>query len=299
MFRPLHVMTPPLNFPRAGHSPRDPSSGHWNNSRTMQRMVVEYADRGRVVECAGAIDARPRRHIPNVSKTHAASPARTGYPRAGVHGRIVHAIGRRIVKGEIQPGEQLPTAARVRASRGVVREAVKVLAAKGLVVSRPKTGTRVRPRESWNLLDPDVLAWRQEGVPPGAFLGKLTEVRLLIEPGAAELAARRARPAQIAALQAARDMSDALICAAGLCGLNELTPLPRTIVQPATTRCRACGVVTRAARGVHAASASPAFPVLAAAAPAILDALGAPAQLRGGAMRLLYRTRSRDPEPLR
>jgi DNA-binding FadR family transcriptional regulator len=129
----------------------------------------------------------------------------------GLHGRIVHAIGRRIVSGEIRPGEQLPTPARVRASRGVVREAVKVLAAKGLVVSRPKTGTRVRPPESWNLLDPDVLAWRQEGLPRGAFLGKLTEVRLLIEPGAAALAARRAGPAQLASLRSAlRDMRDAL-----------------------------------------------------------------------------------------
>ena len=94
---------------------------------------------------------------------------------------------------------------------GVVREAIKVLAAKGLVVSRPKTGTRVRPPESWNLLDPDVLAWRQEGLSPGAFLGKLTEVRLIIEPGAAELAARRAGPDQVRALQVAlRDMRDAL-----------------------------------------------------------------------------------------
>jgi DNA-binding FadR family transcriptional regulator len=146
-----------------------------------------------------------------MSTSKAANPDRAGYPRVGQHGRIVHAIGLRIVRGEIQPGEQLPTPAHVRASRGVVREAVKVLAAKGLVVSRPKTGTRVRPRESWNLLDPDVLAWRQEGVPPGDFLRKLTEVRLLIEPGAAELAARRAQPAQIAALQAAlRNMRDAL-----------------------------------------------------------------------------------------
>ena len=158
------------------------------------------------------VPAHRGRHNPTtVSKTRAASPDRAGYPRTGLHGRIVHAIGRRIVNGEIQPGEQLPTPAHVRASRGVVREAVKVLAAKGLVVSRPKTGTRVRPRESWNLLDPDVLAWRQEGVPPSAFLGKFTEVRLLIEPGAAELAARRAQPAQVAALQAAlRAMRDAL-----------------------------------------------------------------------------------------
>jgi DNA-binding FadR family transcriptional regulator len=133
------------------------------------------------------------------------------YPRAGLHGRIVHTIGRRIVSGEIRPGEQLPTPAGMRAGRGVVREAVKVLAAKGLVVARPKTGTRVRPPEQWNMLDPDVLAWRQEGLPRGPFLGKLTEVRLLIEPGAAALAARRAGPAQLAALSAAlRDMREAL-----------------------------------------------------------------------------------------
>jgi len=146
-----------------------------------------------------------------VSRAPAVAPLSHRYPRAGLHGRIVYAIGRRIVTGEIRPGEQLPTPARVRAGRGVVREAFKVLAAKGLVVSRPKTGTRVRPRESWNLLDPDVLAWRQEGLPRGPFLGKLTEVRLLIEPGAAELAARRAGPARLASLQAAlHDMRAAL-----------------------------------------------------------------------------------------
>ena len=146
-----------------------------------------------------------------VSRAPAVPPAGNGYPHAGQHGRLVHTIGRRIVTGEIRPGEQLPTPARVRASRGVVREAVKVLAAKGLVVSRPKTGTRVRPPESWNLLDPDVLAWRQEGLSPGAFLGKLTEVRLIIEPGAAELAARQAGPDQVRSLQLAlRDMRDAL-----------------------------------------------------------------------------------------
>jgi DNA-binding FadR family transcriptional regulator len=146
-----------------------------------------------------------------VPRPPVAAPARRGYPQAGLHGRLVHAIGRGIVSGQIPPGARLPVRAPVRASRGVVREAVRVLAAKGLVVSRPKTGTRVRPPESWNLLDPDVLAWRQEGPGPRAFLGKLTEVRLLIEPGAAELAARRAGPEQIASLRAAlRDMRDAL-----------------------------------------------------------------------------------------
>lgn len=134
-----------------------------------------------------------------------------GYPRDGLHGQIVHSIGRRIVSGEIRPGEQLPTPARVNASRGVVREAIKVLAAKGLVVSRPRTGTRVRPPESWNLLDADVLAWRKEGLSAGTFLGKLTAVRLIMEPGAAELAARRAGPVEVERLRVAlRDMREAL-----------------------------------------------------------------------------------------
>lgn len=144
-------------------------------------------------------------------RARASSPSSQGYPHAGLHGRIVHAIGHRIVSGAIQPGEQLPTPASVRASRGVFREAVKVLAAKGLVVSRPKTGTRVRPPEDWNFLDPDVLAWRQEGLPRRAFLRKLTEARLMIEPGAAELAARRAGRGQVEALRIAlRDMREAL-----------------------------------------------------------------------------------------
>ena len=146
-----------------------------------------------------------------MSRGSAVPPLSYGYPQGGQHGRIVHTIGRRIVSGELRPGEQLPTPAGIRASRGVVREAIKVLAAKGLVVSRPKTGTRVRPPESWNLLDPDVMAWQPAGLFQAAFLGKLTEVRLIMEPGAAELAARRAGPEEVASLRAAlRDMRDAL-----------------------------------------------------------------------------------------
>jgi DNA-binding FadR family transcriptional regulator len=129
----------------------------------------------------------------------------------GLHGRLVHTVGRRIVTGSIRPGERLPTAGFARAGRGVIREAVKVLAAKGLVASRPKTGTRVRPPEHWNLLDPDVLAWRLEGLPRGVLLGKLTQMRLIIEPGAAELAARLAGPREVAGLTAAlADMRAAL-----------------------------------------------------------------------------------------
>ena len=134
-----------------------------------------------------------------------------GYPRGGLHGQIVHAIGRQILSGKIPPGELLPAPAGLPVSRTVVREAIKVLAAKGLVESRPKTGTRVRPRHAWNLLDPDVLAWQQEGAGPTAFLRKLTEVRLIVEPAVAELAAQRAGAIELRAIdEAYREMEAAL-----------------------------------------------------------------------------------------
>ena len=85
-------------------------------------------------------------------------------------------------------------------SRTVVREAIKVLAAKGLVDSRPKVGTRVRPRRDWNLLDPDVLAWQIEAGLDARFLEQALELRRMIEPAAARLAAERATDEQVAAL---------------------------------------------------------------------------------------------------
>ena len=85
--------------------------------------------------------------------------ART-YPRRGLHGELVHDVGVRILRGELEPGDSLADEWDDEVSRTVVREAVKVLAAKGLIVSRPKTGTQVRDRRYWHLLDPDVLAWR-------------------------------------------------------------------------------------------------------------------------------------------
>jgi DNA-binding FadR family transcriptional regulator len=137
---------------------------------------------------------------------------RSQYPEQSLHGRIVHAIGRRILCGNLQPGALLPAERELHASRTVVREAVKVLAAKGLVESRPKTGTRVRARDAWNLLDPDVLAWQHDGAPTashGAQLRALAEVRRIIEPAAADLAATRADARDIAALEQALDDMEA------------------------------------------------------------------------------------------
>jgi DNA-binding FadR family transcriptional regulator len=138
-------------------------------------------------------------------------PPQPGYPPGGLHGQLVHAIGRQIASGELQPGDLLPMPPGLTASRTVLREAIKVLAAKGLVESRPKTGTRVRPRRTWNLLDPDVLAWQHEGTPSPTFLRNLTEVRQIVEPSAAELAATRANAREIAAIaEAYDDMEGAL-----------------------------------------------------------------------------------------
>src|SRR2546426_2682420 len=136
------------------------------------------------------------------------------YPRRGLHGALVHNIGVQILAGELEPGDPLPEeqlSKTFEVSRTVLREVIKVLAAKGLVESRPKTGTRVRPRHEWNILDPDVLAWQREGAPPAAFLRKLTEVRGVVEPAAAELAGERASGRERAAIEEAyRDMASAL-----------------------------------------------------------------------------------------
>ncbi len=90
-------------------------------------------------------------------------------------------------------------------SRQAVREALKVLAAKGLLASRRRTGTTVLPRTRWNLLDPDVLAWCPPDRIPPEFLADLVESRQLIEPAAAAMAARRTDPERLARLKAALD----------------------------------------------------------------------------------------------
>ena len=79
----------------------------------------------------------------------------------------------------------------LQVSRGAFREAMQVLSAKGLVESRPKTGTRVLPRSRWNLLDPDVLAWAFSGEPDPVFVRGIFELRAIVEPGAARIAAER------------------------------------------------------------------------------------------------------------
>ncbi len=123
-----------------------------------------------------------------------------------MHGRVVEWIGLRIVSGEFDPGSQLPNetdlGARLSVSRGAVREAVKALAAKGLVEPRPRIGTIVLPRHHWNLMDRAVVAWHGRTA-DDRFLHDLLELRLMVEPMAARFAAERANSVQVTALEVA------------------------------------------------------------------------------------------------
>ncbi len=122
--------------------------------------------------------------------------------RKNIHQQIVYEIASRILAGKIEPGATLPTedlaSAEMNVSRTAYREALKVLTAKGLVESRPKTGTRICPRKHWNLLDPELMSWSFGIGPAKAFVESLSEMRMIIEPAAAALAAERASEDEIA-----------------------------------------------------------------------------------------------------
>jgi DNA-binding FadR family transcriptional regulator len=106
---------------------------------------------------------------------------------------IARTLGIAIVTGQHEPGTILPSevelAEQFHVSRSAIRESMRMLTAKGLVESRPKAGTRVRERNEWHLLDPLLLAWMFEGVPPRKFVQSLFQLRMIVEPAAAELAA--------------------------------------------------------------------------------------------------------------
>ena len=125
------------------------------------------------------------------------------------HTLIARDLGIAIVTGQHPPGSVIPgeidIATRRGVSRSVVREALRMLSAKGLVESRPKSGTRVRERAQWNLLDPDLLAWMFEGEPPASFVRALFQLRMIVEPAAAEMAALSRRPDQLVRMAAALD----------------------------------------------------------------------------------------------
>ena len=130
------------------------------------------------------------------------------YGNRGVHGQTVDAIARRVLTGELPEDATLDLTA-LQAEFGVsltvMRESLKVLAAKGLVDARQKRGTYVRRRADWNLLDPDVLRWQATSDSGASLLRNLEEVRGIIEPAAVRLAALRRTVDDLARLDEALD----------------------------------------------------------------------------------------------
>ncbi|WP_136162707.1 FadR/GntR family transcriptional regulator [Sphingomonas flavalba] len=123
------------------------------------------------------------------------SGGRKGPGANRIHGAIAHDLGVAILGGRYASGDtlsgEIEFSEHLNVSRSAYREAIRILSAKGLVESRPKTGTRVSPRSNWNMLDPDVLAWAFESEPSPAFIRDLFELRMIVEPEAAALAAER------------------------------------------------------------------------------------------------------------
>jgi DNA-binding FadR family transcriptional regulator len=134
-------------------------------------------------------------------------PAQDLIRKSRLHGRIAHDLGVAIVAAKYKPGEALTnevqSSEQLSVSRSAYREAIRILAAKGLVESRPKAGTTVSPVSRWNLLDPDVLAWIFEAGPTESFVRGLFELRLIVEPAAAALAAERRSMEQIGQMRSA------------------------------------------------------------------------------------------------
>ena len=124
-----------------------------------------------------------------------------------LHQSVAQDLGIAILSGVFQPGAhfagEIEQSAAMGVSRTAYREAIRILTAKGLLESKPKAGTHVTPRERWNLLDPDMLAWMFMGTPNEQFIRDLFELRNLLEPAAAKLAAERRTTEQLDVMQAA------------------------------------------------------------------------------------------------
>ncbi|WP_162458423.1 FadR/GntR family transcriptional regulator [Pseudactinotalea terrae] len=116
---------------------------------------------------------------------------------------VVADLGRRVATGELAAGSQVvpeEVAAQHGVSRSVVREALRVLEAKGLVQPKQRVGTRVLPPERWDALDADVIGWRVQGPERLAVVSDLEELRAAVEPRAARLCCERADAADLAVL---------------------------------------------------------------------------------------------------
>jgi DNA-binding FadR family transcriptional regulator len=190
----------------------------------------------------------------------AAAPRQRSTGGGKVHGAVVAKLGAEILAGRYPAGETLPReddlAVAFGVSRTSIREAVKVLSAKGLLESRPRTGVRVRPREEWNLLDPAVLAWHPDLTGDLLLMRSLIEARRAIEPPAAAMAAARATAADLARIEAACLGIEAAYPADAAAGIEADVAFHRAVINASgnIVLARLIGAIEAALRAVFAAT---------------------------------------------
>jgi DNA-binding FadR family transcriptional regulator len=135
------------------------------------------------------------------------SPSVGGMAGSNLTFRVMEDIGIAVVTGHYSEDNPFPIEAvlceKYNVSRSVLREAVKMLTAKGLIAARPRHGTWVLPERSWNFLDPDVLRWLLERKLSFQLLAEFTQMRMAVEPVAAAMAAEFAGREEIAAITSA------------------------------------------------------------------------------------------------
>ncbi|WP_073956892.1 FadR/GntR family transcriptional regulator [Thalassospira sp. TSL5-1] len=131
--------------------------------------------------------SRPLRHMTPIAGT---------IEIRGIIGTVVARLGERIVSGEWPEGSAIAKEAdlvtELDVSRSVIREACRILTAKGLIRSRTSDGTRVLPRSEWRMLDPDVMDWRLRAGDRDGLLRDLLKFCLILEPGIVEHASMMA-----------------------------------------------------------------------------------------------------------
>ena len=169
---------------------------------------------------AETTSSRRRRAAPDTGSGEAVATStkaltRDSAERVGSNGPLTRNIndllaiqlGTDIVSGVYPPGSLLPNEAALRqrfhVSRTALREAFRALNAKGLIVSRTKIGTRVRPKADWNMLDPDVLAWHLRVAPTDDFVTHLFQLPQMVEPPPAAQAAASGDEPTLARIAAA------------------------------------------------------------------------------------------------
>jgi len=148
---------------------------------------------------------RTARRATRAPRDEAAEPAIA--PKRNVNDTLAAALGCEIIAGLHPPGSRLPNEAsllvRFGVSRPTLREAFRALEAKGLIVSRQKVGTLVRPKADWHMLDADFLAWHMRAAPTEVFISDVLQLRRIFEPQAAGLAAENRDAAALSRIESA------------------------------------------------------------------------------------------------